>query len=421
MQHVPLTAGQALAEQIIANHTSSSERSSIAPGDSVSVDVDLIYVQDGNAPTVAKLFRDHGFEKIFDPSRVHFIFDHSVLPPNREMATKLKEAEEFANRHDIHLQRRGSGISHVIAAEQGWFSPGTLVLGSDSHTCTGGAYGSMALGMGASDITAAIVTGQTWLRVPETLTIQVNGSAPPYFRARDLFMYLLRTYGQSKFLYKSLEIAGYWAEKLKEDEAASIASLSVELGAKCCFIANPHLQIPAGTDENCEKLVVDLSAIQPHVAQPHQPSNSGPLDKSAGTAIDYVFLGSCTSSRLSDLKDAAAILRDSKVSSRVQMVVTPGSLTIYKDAIRLGYIETLVDAGALITPPGCGACVGTQGPIPADGDKVLSTMNRNFRGRMGNPTAEIFLASAPVAAATAITGKIPNTEELNAICENATR
>lgn len=405
-----LTSNRPLAEQIIESHL--TESGTVRPGQIVSVRADRVYVQDGNAPTVAKLYDQYGFTTVKNPSQVAFVFDHSVLVANTDMADRMAEAHRFGVNLGIEIVKRGAGISHVVAAEAGWFAPGSLVLGSDSHTCVGGASGSLGLGMGASDIVHAMVSGTTWLRVPETITVMMQGVPHPAVAARDVILALLRQFGQSPFLYKSIEFGGRWIENLEPDEAASFASLGVELGAKCVFLAQPASGVPAGKAFGSKTLNFDISGVEPVVSAPHLPANTGPLLDYAGLKIDYAFLGTCTSGRLNDLREAARVLVGNVIHRDVNFVVTPGSREVYENAISEGYIQALVAAGALVTPPGCGACVGTQGPLPARGDRVLSTMNRNFKGRMGTPEAEIFLASPRVVASAAVQGSIPTLEEL---------
>ncbi|MCX4789030.1 aconitase family protein [Streptomyces sp. NBC_01221] len=406
-----LTAGIPLAEQIIASHLV-GEEGPVSPGRLVTVRPDRVYVQDGNAPTIAKLYQRHGYTTVFAPERVSFVFDHSVLVADVDMADRMKEAEAFAAEIGVDVRRRGQGISHVIAAELGWFAPGTLVLGSDSHTCVGGAFGSLGLGMGASDITAAMVTGSTWLRVPESVVVRFTGTPERATQPRDVLLTLLNRMGQEPFLYCSVEFEGPWARALTSDASASLASLGVELGAKCVFVPDEQGTVPAGTATGLRTVEFDIGGLQPVVSLPHLPAHTAQLDEAAGTPIDYVFLGSCTNSRLEDIAQAAATVKGHQVSTRTQFVITPGSMGVYREAMHAGYIDTLIDAGAVVTPPGCGTCVGTQGPLPARGDNVLSTMNRNFRGRMGNAEANIYLSSPAVAAATALLGAIPTVKEI---------
>jgi 3-isopropylmalate/(R)-2-methylmalate dehydratase large subunit len=404
-----------LGEKIIAAH---ANRDHVEPGELVTVRVDRVYLQDGNSPTIRKLFAENGFTEVFDPSRIGVFFDHSVLAPDIRIADRLREAEDFAEKLGLCIFKAGRGISHVVALEEGWFEPGTIVVGSDSHTCTGGALQCLALGMGASDIVAAMVTGKTWLRVPGTVWIETCGIPQQCTRAKDVMLYTLLQLGQEPFLYKSIEWSGNWLDTLSLDAVATIANLAVELGAKCSFLPPGRerpdnlvpIHLPAEGDPRRFRL--DINGLPPFIAKPHSPSNVVPLDECCNEKINYVFIGSCTNSRLEDIAEVARVFAGEKVHPRVHCLVTPGSQTVYLEALRLGYVETIIRAGGIVTPPGCGACLGTQGTIPASGDRVLSTMNRNFLGRMGNPKAEIWLASPLVAAHTAIHGEIPKTGDL---------
>jgi len=412
-----LRAGEPLAEQIIANHldAGSGPARAVTPGDLVSVGVDFVYVQDGNSPTVARLYAENGFSTTFDPERVAFVFDHSVLVAEANMANRMREAAQFAKRIGATVVPRGAGISHVVALEAGWFHPGSLVLGSDSHTCTGGAVQSLGLGMGASDIAAAMVTGRTWLRVPETLWLRVTGTPHPAARPKDVLLEALARFGQRQFLYRSVEWCGPWAEQLSPASAASVASMGVEMGAKCVFLpAGVPGAVPIVPGPAERVLEFSIEGLQPRVALPHTPGNNVPLDEIAGQEIDYVFLGSCTNSRLEDIEEAARVVAGRTIHPDVHFVVTPGSRQTYLEASAAGFLDQLTEAGALVTPAGCGSCVGTQGTVPASGERVLTTMNRNFKGRMGNPDADIFLSSPLVAAHTALRGRIPRVAELTA-------
>jgi 3-isopropylmalate/(R)-2-methylmalate dehydratase large subunit len=398
-----------IVEEILEAHL--VEPATVVPGALVTVRPDHVYVQDGNAPTVRRLYEQHGFDRVFDPKRVSFVFDHSVLVANTEMANRMKEAEQFARTLGIDVQARGRGISHVIATELGWWRPGALVLGSDSHTCVGGAFGALGLGVGASDITAAMVTGKIWLRVPDTVVLRIVGRPHPGTRARDVMMTVLQRLGQDPFLYRSVEVEGEFVRALSDDAAASMASLSVELGAKCIFLPRPAVSDSRPAD-GLPTIEVDIEGLRPVISLPHLPANLAQLGDVAGTKVDYAFVGSCTNSRLEDIAEVAGVVKGRRVHPHTQLIVTPGSLPIYRAAMAAGYVDAIVEAGGLVTPPGCGACVGTQGPLPADGDVVLSTMNRNFRGRMGNPEAIIHLASPLVTATAALLGAIPSVEQL---------
>ncbi|CPR16632.1 aconitase/3-isopropylmalate dehydratase large subunit family protein [Brenneria goodwinii] len=405
-----------LAEQIIAAHAGCDR---VNEGELVTAQVDRVYLQDGNSPTIRTLFTKYGFDDVFDPSRVGIFFDHSVIAPDKHIAARLREAEKLATRLGVRVFRPGEGISHVVALEIGWYEPGSIVIGSDSHTCTGGAAQCLSLGMGASDCAAAMVTGQTWLRVPGTIWVNVKGRPASVTRARDVVLYVLAINGQHPFLYKSVEWIGSWLDDLTLDSCASIANLAVEMGAKCAFLP-PGKGRPEGMKPICmpdaedpRVISIDINGLPPMISKPNSPMNTVPLDQCKGLKINYVFIGTCTNGRLEDIAEAAAVLNGAKVHPNVQCLVTPGSRKVYIEAMERGYIEKLMRAGAIISPPGCSACLGTQGSIPASGDRVLSTMNRNFLGRMGNAEAEIYLASPLVAAHTAIRGELPLSEELS--------
>lgn len=348
-------------------------------------------------PTLAKLFAENGIVEVFDPERIGFFFDHSVIVPDARMASLVKQARQFATELGVQIFDRGTGISHVLALEQGWFRPGNIVLGSDSHTCTGGAVQSLGLGMGASDIAAAMVTGKTWLKVPETIWLNVHGSPHPAVGPKDVLLFILNSVSDTELLYKSVQWTGSWVEQLSLDGAATLASMAVEMGAKCAFLPDgagrPEGMVPLDHIDGGKIIDIDISDLVPQVAVPHAPSNVRPLNEVAGQKIDYVFLGSCTNSRLEDIELFTEVLAGRQIFPGVHCIVTPGSRSVYLQAVQMGYVSRLVEAGVLVTPPGCGACVGTQGTIPAKDEHVLSTMNRNFKGRMGNPDAHIWLSS----------------------------
>lgn len=404
-----------LAEEIIAAHAG---RDRVAPGELVTVKVDRVYLQDGNSPTIRQFFERYGFDRVFDPAGVGVFFDHSVLAPDKEISNNLKAAMQFSRRLGLTVFRAGAGISHVVALDNGWFAPGSIVVGTDSHTCTGGAVQCLGLGMGASDATAAMVTGESWLKVPETLWLETVGTPSRFAGPKDVMLHLIATHAQKTFLYRSIEWLGDWAEGLALDGAATVANLAVELGAKCAFLP-PAVGRPEGLrpiapppDGDPRRLTLDLDDLPPMIARPHSPSNVVPLDEANRQKIDYVFVGSCTNSRLDDIALVASVLEAAPVHRDVFCLVSPGSREVYLQAMAKGYIDTIVRAGGVVSPPGCSVCLGTQGAIPASGHRVLTTMNRNFLGRMGNAEAEIFLASPLIAAHTAVRGEIPRLGDL---------
>jgi 3-isopropylmalate/(R)-2-methylmalate dehydratase large subunit len=387
----------------------------VSAGDQLVVDVDHVYIQDGNAPSVARLYQQYEFKSVFDPAKISVVFDHAVLAPDSQMAGRLVDAKKFASAHGLELIREGAGISHLIGLEQGWFSPGGIVVGADSHTCTGGVMQALALGMGASDIVAAMETGKIWIKVPETRQIAVRGLPGRAASAKDVALLGLGKFPMEEFIYHAIEWSGEWAEGLSTAEAITISNLGVEFGAKCSFLppgpgrpAPPLRAIPRRSD--C--LDLDVSGLPPMIATPGSPSNVLPLDSCNQQPLDYVFLGTCTNGQKEDLQRFVSGLAGRKVASNVHCVVVPGSRRIYRDALREGLIERLLESDAVVSPPGCGPCVGTQGSIPWDGARVLSTGSRNFRGRMGNPAASIWLSSPFVAGHAAALGRLPREDEL---------
>ncbi len=386
----------------------------------VKVDVDLVYLQDGNTPTVARLFQQFGFTSVADPQRIAVFFDHAVLAPDARISTQVADAMAFARALGVRVYPPGTGISHVVAVEQGLVRPGALVVGADSHTCSAGTVQCLGLGMGASDVVAAMVTGQTWLRVPDTVWVQVNGRPSAAAGPKDFMLFALSRFGQDTLLYRSIEWSGAWLEQLTLDGASTVANMTVELGAKCSFLP-PGPGRPAGmrtidppSDRDATVHTVNIDGLPPYVACPSSPDNGVPLDECAGQKIDYVFIGSCANSRWDDLVDTARVLKGRTIHPSVQCVVTPGSRDLYLRAVREGLVDSIVAAGALFTPAGCGSCVGTQGIVPWRDCRVLSTMNRNFIGRMGNPTARIWLSSPIIAAYTSLMGEIPRTSDVDA-------
>lgn len=406
-----------LFNKIADRHKTSS--APVSTGDIAVVHVDHVYLQDGNIPTIAKLFRQNNFTRVFDPARISCFIDHAVLSPTIEMTNMLHTAESFANEFGLNFYKGGEGISHVIALENGIFQPHGIVLGADSHTCTGGAVQCLALGMGATDITYAMLTGTTWLKVPETKWIKTKGFPAKPASSKDVMLYALHKYGQTPFLYRSIEWDGEYVKSLTLDAMATMANMSVEQGAKCAFFPkaiNYHnngmeaIEVQP-TDDN-SVFEIDISGLPPFIAKPHLPFNAFPYHECSGIKISYVFIGTCTNGRLEDLEEVASVLKGRKIARSVKCIITPGSKKVYMEALSRGLITTFMEAGALVTPPGCGSCVGTQGIIPGDNDTVFSTMNRNFIGRMGNPNAPIYLGSPLMAAVTAVLGNIPDQKDI---------
>jgi 3-isopropylmalate/(R)-2-methylmalate dehydratase large subunit len=329
----------------------------------------------------------------------------------------------FAQAKKVSLYDVGSGVCHQVIPEKGNIVSGELVVGADSHTCTYGALNAFSTGMGSTDLSIVLASGKTWLKVPETIKILVDGKLPKGVYSKDLILHIIGDLGANGANYKSVEFCGKAIEDLSMDARFTICNMAIEMGAKTGIMEadertfnwlnkyskkTPH---PLSSDEDAayyRVLVYEAKKIEPMVAKPHTVDNTSKVEEVEGTPIDQAFLGTCTNGRLEDLKIAASILKGKQVYPEVKFVVAPASRLIYLEAAKQGIISTLVEAGAIILTPGCGPCVGTHQGVPADGEVVLSTANRNFKGRMGNPNAFIYLASPATVAASVISGKITN-------------
>ncbi|HEX5608537.1 MAG TPA: aconitase/3-isopropylmalate dehydratase large subunit family protein [Solirubrobacterales bacterium] len=412
-------AARTTAEKIIAAHAGAD----VSAGAAVRVDVDLVMATDGNAPLAIELLkRELGAEEAeIDGSRIVLVIDHCAPAPNAGAANMQVAMRRFAAACGARIYDAGSGISHVVLPEQGDVLPGMLVLGSDSHTVTYGALNCLGIGMGSTDIAVAMRTGRTWLRVPETIKVWLSGQLQETASAKDAVLALVREIGVDGATYACLEFDGDGLESLSMEERLTFANMSIEMGAKCAlmpvdgvcreWLGQRVKEPPAGewSDPGCSfaaELELDLGAVRPMVARPHDLTEITELDGAEGTPIDIAFIGTCTNGRLSDLRRAAKVLAGRQVAPGVQLIVSPGSRQVLAGALSEGLIESLVAAGALITTPGCGPCVGTHQGVPGDGHTLITTANRNFRGRMGNREASIFVASPEVVARSALAGVV---------------
>jgi 3-isopropylmalate/(R)-2-methylmalate dehydratase large subunit len=412
--------GYTLVEKIIAQRTGREARA----GEFVVAPVDLLLVHEGTGPLALEQFEALGRES---PATTALLFcDHAAPSPRKELANVQKRLRTFAVERGAHLFEPGSGICHQVVAEQ-WAKPGQIIIGADSHTCTAGALGAFATGMGSTDVATAMALGETWLMIPPTVRIEIEGQLPPLVLAKDIILHLIGLLGADGAIYKALEFGGVAVENMSIAERMTLCNMAVEAGAKTGLCAadetthrfledqrrgDDYVPLSPDPDASYERLVeLDVSALSPQVAFPHFVDNVRSVVQAEGISIDQVFIGTCTNGRLSDLRIAASILKGHRVHPRLRLLVGPASRRVYLDALREGLIETFVEAGAVILPPGCGPCVGVHQGILADGEHCLSTQNRNFQGRMGNPQGEIFLASPATAAATAVRGKITDPRE----------
>ncbi len=414
-----------LVEKILAAHT---DKKKVSPDEFINVRVDLILANDVTAPIAIREFRRIGIDKVFDPKRVVMVPDHFV--PNKDIASaeQAKLIREFAYEQGvIYFEVGQMGIEHVLLPEQGLVLPGDVVIGADSHTCTYGALGAFATGMGSTDIAAAMATGDIWIKVPPTIRLVYHGSLGKGVGGKDLILYTIGDIGVDGALYSAMEFVGEAIDALSMDGRFTMANMAIEAGAKAgIFRVDDKTQIyvksrakrpylvyePDNDAEYSQVIEYDVSAIEPQVALPHSPANTKPVSQVGNIEIQQAVIGSCTNGRLEDLRLAAQILKNRKVHPRVRCIVIPGSQQVYLDALAEGLIEIFIRAGAVVSTPTCGPCLGGYMGVLADGERCISTTNRNFVGRMGSPKSEVYLANPAVAAASAIEGRITSPEEV---------
>jgi len=414
-----------LVEKILAAH---SDEKKVSSGDFINASVDLILANDITAPIAIKEFERLGVKRVFDSKKIVMVADHFV--PNKDIASaeQVKLMREFAYEQGIIYFDVGQmGIEHALLPEQGLVLPGDAVIGADSHTCTYGALGAFATGMGSTDIAAAMATGDIWMKVPPTTKFVYHGGLPRWVGGKDLILYTIGNIGIDGALYAAMEFCGEAIDALSMDGRFTMANMAIEAGAKAgiCKVDSktldyikPRAKRPYTVyepDEDAEYLQVfeyDVSSLEPQVALPHSPANTKPVSQVGDIEIDQVVVGSCTNGRLSDLQVAAQVLRGRKVHSRVRCIIIPATQQIYLDALNEGLIEVFIRAGAVVSTPTCGPCLGGYMGILAAGERCVSTTNRNFVGRMGSPKSEVYLSNPAVAAASAIMGRIASPEEV---------
>ena len=409
--------GKTISEKIF----SAASGRDVWAGDLVVAEVSSAMAHDGTALLAIEAFEEMGGTKVWNPSRVALFLDH-VAPSSNETFSKVhKRMRRFAFKHGISLYEVGSGVCHQLMIEEGYVRPGELVVGADSHTCTYGALGAFATGIGSTEMAAVFLSGKLWFKVPETLKVEIEGSLPPFVTPKDVALRVIGEVGADGATYQAVEFHGSTIEEMSVEGRLTLCNMAVEMGAKTGIInpdektysylaqlgLNPGRGFSSDPDAQYAKtLEFDVSSLEPQVACPHAVDNVKPVSEVEGTPVDQVFLGSCTNGRIEDLRLAAKILEGKVVKRGLRMIVTPASRRVYLQALREGLIETFVKAGCAVCNPGCGPCVGAHQGVLAPGEVCLSTSNRNFKGRMGCTDAEIYLASPATAAATAITGRI---------------
>lgn len=412
-----------IAEQIIAR---AAGRESVSPGDHVFCDVDVALTNDGLG-AVAHVLEEQGIDRVWDPDRIVGVMDHVAPSHNIEDANEKGYVREFVDRHRIrNFYDVGTGIAHEVMPEQGHVRPGELVVGTDSHTVTYGAFGTASTGIGTTDMAYVFATGQTWFRVPHTINFHVTGDWPAYTSAKDLLLTIAGEYGTDVARYRAIEYDGPAIEALPLDERMVLSNMAIELGGKFGFTPvddtvtdyvddrtdEPYTPVRANGADYKTTYDLDVSNLRPKVAKPHRVENVVDVDEVTGIDLDQVFIGSCTHGKYEDLRRAARILEGHTVDPRTRVVITPASREIFTRASRDGLVEIFHDAGAVVTNSTCGACIGYALGVLGDDEVCLSAMNRNFKGRMGSPTAEIYLSSPETAAASAITGRITDPAEV---------
>ena len=412
--------GQTIIEKIIAHNIG---RESVKPGEIVTVNVDRVMLDDIMMPFIVNKFNEMGFKKVWDPDKVVMIYDHLVPASQQDDVRHYKVGDAFAEKYGMKHVHRSDGICHQLMTEAGYVKPGDVVFGTDSHTTTYGCVGAFSTGIGYTEMAGILGTGTLWVKVPETIRVEINGTLPENVMSKDVILRIIGDLGSDGATYRALEFSGSAIENMTVASRMTMANMAIEAGAKCATFTPDEK-----TAEYCEielndfqkNLKGDADAVYlktlkyqaedfvPVMACPSQVDKIRNVTEVEGTVIDQVFLGSCTNGRLEDLRSAAEVLDGKKVAPFVKMIVTPASRKVYEEALREGILEKLIEAGAIVTHPGCGLCCGRTGGILSDGERVVATNNRNFLGRMGTSKVEIYLASPKTAAACAIAGKIVN-------------
>ena len=409
--------GETVIEKIIRNNVGHT----VKPGDIVTVNVDRVMIHDIFIPFVAEKFEEMGFKKLWDPDKVVLIYDHLVPASQLDDTRHFHVGDAFAEKYGMKNVHRSDGICHQLMTEAGYVKPGNIVFGTDSHTTTYGCVGAFSSGIGYTEMASILGTGTMWIKVPETIKVVIDGELPANVMSKDVILRLIGDLGADGATYRALEFTGSAVKNMSVASRMTIANMAIEAGAKCALFTPDEK-----TAEYCE---IELNDFQkslvgaedakylktmtyrgedfvPVMACPSQVDKIRDVSTLEGTEIDQVFIGSCTNGRLEDLAAAAEVLKGKKVADYVKLIVTPASRKIYRQAIELGILDTLAEAGAMITHPGCGLCCGRAGGILTDGERVVATNNRNFLGRMGTSKVEIYLASPKTAAACAVAGKI---------------
>jgi 3-isopropylmalate/(R)-2-methylmalate dehydratase large subunit len=414
-----------LAEKILAAH---SGKTSVSPGDFLNVRTDLVLSNDITAPIAIREFERLGVPTVFDAKKIVMVPDHFCPNKDIQSAEQAKMMRDFARKHKlVYFEVGQMGIEHVILPEKGLALPGEVIVGADSHTCTYGALGAFATGMGSTDIAIAMATGEIWMKAPPTIKVVFHGRPGQWVGGKDMILYLIGDIGVDGALYSALEFHGEAVEKLGMDGRFTMCNMAIEAGGKAGLFhvddktrsylkertSRKYTEYLSDADAAYARVIVyDTAKIEPQVAFPHLPSNTKPISQVGDIAIDQVVIGSCTNGRIDDLRLAAKVLKGRKVDPHLRCIILPGSQQVYLDALKEGIIEIFIRAGAAVSTPTCGPCLGGYMGVLAAGERCVSTTNRNFVGRMGHVKSEVYLANPAVAAASAIAGRIAGPQEI---------
>jgi 3-isopropylmalate/(R)-2-methylmalate dehydratase large subunit len=420
--------GMTITEKLLAR---AAGKDSVTPGDLIMARVDFCLGNDITAPVAIDEFEKAGFTSVFDPQRIALIPDH--FTPNKDIksATLVKQMREFARRHGItHYYDVGRvGVEHALLPEMGLVGPGDVIVGADSHTCTYGALGAFATGVGSTDLAGAMATGEVWFRVPESVKFEYEGSLGPWVTGKDLILFTIGEIGVDGALYQAMEFTGAAAESLSMEERLTVANMAIEAGGKNgifapdgltrAYVENRFRRTPWFVTSDPDARYVrthtwQAADIPLMVSKPHLPSNTQPAAELNGVRIDQVIIGSCTNGRIEDMRMAAEVLRGSRVHKDVRCIVIPATQAVWRQAMDEGLFEVFLDAEAVVSAPTCGPCLGGHMGILAEGERAVSTTNRNFVGRMGHPGSEVYLAGPYVAAASAVAGHIATPAQIGA-------
>ncbi len=421
--------GQTITEKIFSEHVGRE----VFAGEIVRSPIDMVIGNDITTPISIKAFEEGGFEKLANPDGFAIVLDHFIPAKDIASANQARISRDFAMKHDLKnfFDEKDMGIEHALLPEKGLVIPGDVIIGADSHTCTHGGLGAFSTGMGSTDISFGMITGGNWFKIPESIKVVMTGKPSEFVSGKDIILEVIRILGVDGALYKTLEFVGDTVQHLTMDDRFSICNMAIEAGAKNGIFAydeitkefldtrdslraEPKIHYSDEDATYCQVLEIDVENLEPVIAYPFLPDNGHSISQAVADEIrvDQVFIGSCTNGRLSDFKIAAEILEGKKVARHVRMILTPGTQKILREATKAGYIDTLVDAGAVVSNPTCGACLGGYMGILGDDEVCISTTNRNFVGRMGSRSSKIYLANSAVAAASAISGYITDPSSL---------